>query len=146
MATLLRSIGAIFAALLVAFLMVMGVELFSSVVHPLPEDFTGSMEEMCQHVANYPDWVLAVAAALWTGIALASTWIAGRLGNRASALFVGLVLLAMLILNISMLPYPIWFKVANLVALPSAALAGAYLSSRPAAAVETPPTSNATNT
>lgn len=130
MANLFRSIGAIVAGLLVAFVLVMAVELFSSVVHPLPADFDGSMEQMCEHVARYPDWVLAVSVVAWGGTALAGTWIAGKLGNRGSALIVGLLLLTAVAFNVSMLPYPVWFKVATLIAIPSAVVAGIYLSSR----------------
>jgi hypothetical protein len=49
---------------------------------------------------------------------------------------VGLLLLAAAILNLSMLPYPVWFKAANVIAIPSAVAAGLYLSRhREAAAV-----------
>jgi hypothetical protein len=130
MATVFRSVGAIVAGLLVAFALVIGVELFGAAVHPVPADFGGTTEEMCQHVERYPAWVLAVVVPAWAGIAFVSTRIAGKLANRGSALLVGLLLLAALIFNLSMLPYPIWFKVANLIAMPCAILASLYLSGR----------------
>jgi hypothetical protein len=130
MATVLRAAGAIVAGILVAFVLVVAVELFSAVVHPLPPEFAGTMEEMCQHVERYPHWVLAVVVLAWAGAAMASTWIAGRLGNRGCALFIGLLLLTGLVFNISMLPYPVWFKVANLLVIPCAVLAGLYSSGR----------------
>lgn len=133
MATLFRAAGAIVAGMLMAFILVIAVELFGAIVHPVPPDFGGTREEMCAHVERYPHWVLAVVVAAWAGTALASTWLAGRLGNRGCALFVGLLLVAALVLNISMLPYPLWFKIANLMAIPSASVAGAYLSRRRAA-------------
>src|SRR6476619_1659498 len=104
MATVFRAVGAIAAGMLVGFILVVAVELFSAVVHPLPPDFDGTMDEMCKHVARYPHWVLAVVVLAWAGTAFASTWIAGRLGNRGCALFMGLFLLTALIFNISMLP------------------------------------------
>jgi len=116
--------------MLVAFILVVAVELFSAVVHPVPPGFGGTQEEMCKHVENYPGWVLAVVVPLWAGSALGGTWIAGRLGNRGSALCVGLLLLAGVVLNISMLPYPIWFKIAILIAIPSAVVSGLHLSTR----------------
>jgi len=58
------------------------------------------------------------------------TWIAQRIGNLYSSAIVGLLLLAALIFNISMLPYPIWFKIANLVAIPIAMIAGSRLAMR----------------
>lgn len=130
MATVFRCTGAIAAGMLIAFVLVVAVEFFSAIVHPLPADFKGTMDEMCQHVARYPHWVLAVAALAWGGTALASTWTAGRLGNRGCALFVGLLLLTAVLVNISMLPYPIWFKIVILIAIPAAIVSGLYLSSR----------------
>ncbi|MGD9720172.1 MAG: hypothetical protein AB7O59_07935 [Pirellulales bacterium] len=134
MATVLRAVGAIVAGMLVAFALVVAVELFGAVVHPVPPDFGGTMEEMCQHVERFPQWVLAVVVPAWAGTAFASTWIAGRLGNRGCALLVGLLLLAALVFNVSMLPYPIWFKIACLIAIPCAVVFGLYLSSRRSAA------------
>lgn len=139
MATVFRVVVAIFAGMLVAFILVVAVELFSAVVHPLPPDFGETVEEMCQHVERYPPWVLAVVVPAWAGTAFAGTWTAGRLGSRGAALFVGLLLLAAVVFNISMLPYPIWFKVANLIVIPLAIVAALYLSSRrKLAAVNTP--------
>jgi hypothetical protein len=130
MATVLRTIGSIVAAMLVAFVLVVAVELFSAVVHPLPPDFGGTQEEVCQHVERYPSWVLAVVIPAWSATALTGTWIAGRLGNRGSALFLALAILATLILNLSMLPYPIWFKFGCLIAIPGASALGVYWSRR----------------
>src|SRR5262245_19836352 len=124
MKTALRTVAAVIAGLLVAFLLVSAVELLSNVVYPVPEDFGGTMEEMCRHVENYPNWILAVAVLLWGVTALVSTWIAQRIGNVYSAAIVGLILLAALVLNVSMLPYPIWFKIANLLVIPAACIAG----------------------
>ena len=126
----LRTLAAILAGLLVLFIVVVAVELFSAVVHPLPEDFGGTTEEMCRHVERYPQWVLAVVVPVWAGAALASTWTARRIGNLFSAAIVGLLLLAALVFNISMLPYPTWFKIANLLAIPIAVFAGSRLSMR----------------
>lgn len=135
MATLFRAIGATVAGMVTAFILVIVVELFSAVVHPLPADFRGTMDEMCKHVERYPNWVLAVVVPAWAATALASTWIAGRLGNLWSALLIGLLLLAALVYNIWMLPYTIWFKVASLIVIPSAIVTGVYWSSRRAAIV-----------
>jgi hypothetical protein len=130
MATSLRTFVAIIAGLLAALVLIVLVELFSTVVHPVPPDFGGTMEGMCQHVAGYPNWVLAVVVPAWGVAAFVSTWTANRIGNRGSAIFVGLLLLAALVFNISKLPYPIWFKVVNLLVIPTALVLGSLLSSR----------------
>ena len=108
----LRGVGAVVAAMVVAFLLVIAVELFSAVVHPVPADFDNSMDAMCAHVARYPHWVLAVVVLMWAGIALIATWIAGKLGYLAAALVTGLLLFVAATSNVAMLPYPAWFKVA----------------------------------
>ena len=78
MAMALRCMAAIIAGMIVAFVIVVAVELFSAVVHPVPPDFRGTMEEMCLHVARYPPWVLALVVPAWAGAAFAGTWISGR--------------------------------------------------------------------
>lgn len=126
----LRTLAAIVAGLLLAFALVVAVELLSAVVHPLPEGFGGSTEEMCRHVERYPPWVLAVVVPAWAVAAFAGTWTAQRIGNLYSAVLVGLLFVAALVFNISMLPYPIWFKVANLLVIPTAVVAGGRRSKR----------------
>lgn len=132
MKAFLRMLAAVFAGLLVLFVLVVAVELFSAVVHPLPEGYGGTTEEMCRHVARYPHWVLAVVVPAWAAAAFAGTWTARRIGNFYSSAIVGLLLLAALVLNLSMLPYPIWFKIADLLVIPTAAFVGSCSSSRKA--------------
>ncbi len=122
--------GAIVAAIATTLVLLIAVELFSSVVHPLPADFDGSMEQMCAHVANYPHWVLAVAVPMWGFTAFLGTWIAGRLGNRGSAIFLALLLLAAVLWNVSMLPYPLWFKIVQPIAILIAVVYACRLSNR----------------
>lgn len=130
MKAVLRALAAVVAGLLVLFILVVAVELFSAVVHPLPAEFGGTKEEMCRHVERYPQWVLAVVVPAWAAAAFASTWTARRIGNLFASAVVGLLLLAALGCNLWMLPYPTWFKIANLFAIPAAAFAGSRLSMR----------------
>ena len=120
MVALFRVVGSIVVGLALAFALVIAVEFFSSIVHPTPPDFQGTMEEMCQHVANYPDWVLALVVPFWGGTTFLSTWVARKLGNFGSGLFVGLLLLAGVVFNVAMLPYAIWFKFTILITIPVA--------------------------
>src|SRR5262245_13950695 len=126
----LRTLAGTLVGMLVAFVLIVAVELFSNVVHPYPEGFGGTTEEVCQHVERYPHWVLAVAVAAWAVTAFAGAWTAKRLGNLYSFAIVGLLLLALLVFNISHLPYPMWFMIANLIAIPAAIVAGGRLSTR----------------
>jgi hypothetical protein len=119
-----RMIASVFIGLLVAFVLVVAVESFGAAVHPLPKDSRGTMEEVCRHVENFPGWALTVVVPAWAVTAFAGSWTAERIGNLFSLLIVGLVLLAALGLNLAMLPYPTWFKVANLLAVPAAIFVG----------------------
>ena len=126
----LRTLAGILIGIIVTIVLVVAVEFLSSVVHPFPEDFGGSEEEVCQHVERCPHWVLAMAVAAWTIAAFAGAWTAQRLGNLCSFAVVSLLVLAALVMNLSMLPYPIWFKIATLLAIPIAMAAGGRLATR----------------
>ena len=123
----LYTVVAIVAAATVVLVLLIAVEAFSAVVHPFPEDFGGTTEEICLHVERYPHWVLAVVVPAWAAAAFAGVWLAQRIGNLVSATIIGLLLVASLVLNISMLPYPLWFKMATLVTVPAAVILGTRL-------------------
>lgn len=125
--TIFRSVAGIVVGLLVVFVLVVALELIGAVVHPVPADFGGTNEEMCRHVERIPAWFLAVAVPAWAFTALAGTWTARRIGNVWCAAIVGLLLFAALVFNISMLPYPNWFKIASLLAIPAAIDVGGRL-------------------
>ena len=130
MFTAFRAVCSVLARVALALVLVIAVELVSAVIHPVPPDFTGTMDEMCKHVERYPQWVLALVVAGWGGTTFASTWVTNRLGGRACGAFVGLILLAALVFNITKLPYPMWFKIANLIAIPAAIYLGVRSRSR----------------
>ncbi len=130
----LRYVGAVAAGVGVTVVLAVAVEVLSAVVHPFPEGFTGTHEEVCRHVESFPAWMLGAAVVAWGVTAFAGTWTAGRLGNRWCALLLGVLILSMLILNISMLPYPIWFKVGSVVVIVAGIVGGYRLSSGRAAA------------
>lgn len=118
----LRVLGGIIAGLALAFVLVVAVELFSAVVHPFPEGFEGTEEEICAHVEKYPGWVLAAVVPMWALIVFSSTWVTRKISGLVASVLVGLLLLVAVGFNQWMLPYPIWFEVANFIALPLAIL------------------------
>ena len=120
----LRTIAGTFVGLIVLFILLIGVEVLSALVHPFPKDFGGTMEETCRHVERYPAWVLVAVVPMWAATALASTWVARRIGSRYAAGILGLVVLSGLIFNVTKLPYPIWFKVGIMLAVPGAIVVG----------------------
>lgn len=145
MKKILRPALAAIAGIVVAVVLVMAVEVYSENVYPFPKELDrAKMDDICQHVAKYPDKVLQVVVLMYSGIAFTSTWLAGRLGNLWSAWIVGLLQLAMLTANILMLPYVPWFETACPVAVGVAILLAYRLSRRRKAVPVSQPTSTPT--
>ena len=126
-----RSVFAVLLGLVTAFVLVVGVEWFGSVVHPFPPGADPTDLATCiAHVAAFPEWVLGVVVGLWGVTSLVGAWVATRVGTARHpmhGLFVGLILFAAAGFNMFMLPYPRWFEVANIVVLPTAAYVGSMV-------------------
>lgn len=103
-----KTLAAIVAAMLLAFVLVVAVEYFSSIVHPFPANFDGNIPE---HVRRYPHWVLAVVVPMWGATSAAAVWLAMKIGRRPAGIVVTLLLGSAIIFNLSMLPYTLWFKI-----------------------------------
>ena len=127
MRSAVRGLLAVVAGMGLAFALVVAVEWFSSVVHPLPADFDGNIPE---HVRRYPGWVLAVVVPMWAATAAAAIWVASRIGGRLAGALVTLLLACALAFNLSMLPYVTWFKIAMPAAFFVACLLGIRYGSR----------------
>src|SRR5271166_6875648 len=111
MKTALRTLLAVVAGMALALVLVIAVELFSAVVHPVPPGFTGTMDEMCQHVARYPHWVLGVVVLAWSATEFVSTWVATPIGNRLAGVAVILILTLAIVFNVLKRPYAMWVKI-----------------------------------
>ena len=127
---IIRSVGSVSAGLIVALMLVIGVEGMSSILHPFPPGVDPTDFEACKaHVARYPAGVLALVVPLWGMAVFVSSWLATRLGtgrHLAHGLVVGAILFAAVVFNMAMLPYPIWFWV-NLIVFPISCFWGAKL-------------------
>lgn len=126
----LRVVGSIAVGLLVAAALFIAVELFSSVVHPPPPGFQGTPEEIHELVGRYPQWVLAVVVPMWGLTAFLSTWLAGRWGRGIAATMVALMVVAAVVCNLTMLPYPLWFQIVQAAVVLIAVAVGISLSNR----------------
>ncbi|MSU77774.1 MAG: hypothetical protein EXS16_06730 [Gemmataceae bacterium] len=111
--SLVRSVAAVLVGLVAAMVLIVGVEVGSSIIHPFPAGVDQTdLEVVKAHVARYPAWILLVAALAWGLITFLSAWLATRLESgrhRAHGIVVGSILLALAVMNMSMLPYPIRF-------------------------------------
>jgi hypothetical protein len=104
-----RTLLGVVAGMALAFALVVAVEWFSSIVHPLPAELEGNIPE---HVRRYPHWILGVVVLAWGAAATAATWVASRIGGRLAGIVVALLLAWALVFNLAMLPYTLWFKIA----------------------------------
>lgn len=120
----MRSAGAIILSLVVAMALIIAVEVVTTIFHPFPPGVDTSDHEVVEaHVARCPHWVLALAVVGWGVTTFVSAWIATRLGagrHPAHGIAIGSLLLLAAAFNMFMLPYPVWFELANLLALPLA--------------------------
>lgn len=119
---ILQNVGAILLSILVALLLLAGIEWVGAILHPFPADFAGTREEVMQHVANYPTLILALLGGIGWAIAMViATWLATRLSSNRHPAFgvgIGLLLLSAAIFNMAMLPYPFWYWILVLIMLP----------------------------
>lgn len=120
----MRSTGAIILSLVVAMALIIAVEVVTTIFHPFPPGVDRSDHEVIEaHVARFPYWVLALAVVGWGATTFVSAWIATRLGagrHPAHGIAIGSLLLLAAVFNMFMLPYPVWFELANLLVLPLA--------------------------
>ena len=126
MKTILRTGLGVVLGMGLSFVLVIAVEAFSSIVHPIPADFQGTMDEMCQHVARYPHWVLGVVVILWSATAFGGVWIANRVGNFTAGIAVTFLLGIAIVFNVTQLPYPLWFKIVMLSCFPLGCFLGIW--------------------
>ncbi|MDZ4685567.1 MAG: hypothetical protein SH850_10930 [Planctomycetaceae bacterium] len=133
-ASILRSTMAVVLALAAAMAIIIAVEGIGAIMHPFPPGFDPTDMEACKaHVARYPTAALIMGVVGWGLAVFASAWIATRLGagrHPAHGITIGLLLLAAAGYNMLMLPYPLWFEIANLVVFPAAFLIAAQLGRR----------------
>ena len=115
-----RIVGSVLLALLIAGLMLAIIEVFSATVHPYPNDFGGSREEVQKHIEEYPRWSLALVVPMWMVTTFLSVLLARILGGSSAAIIVGLILVAGAFLFVFVLPYPVWFEIANILGIPAA--------------------------
>jgi len=122
----LRTILAIIAGMVLALVLVIAVEFFSSIVHPLPPGANENMDALCQHVAKYPHWVLGVVVLAWCATTFLAVWTATKIGRVAAGVVVSLLLLGAIGFNVAMLPYVTWFKIM----MPTCSLVACYVGVR----------------
>ena len=129
---IVRSIGAVVAGLIVAFLLVFGAEGIAHKVYPPPPGT--NMQDMTQvkaFVATLPLSVLLIVLTGWLIATFVGTWLAAKIAlSPIAGYVVGALLLCAGIANAFMIPQPAWFSIASFVIYIGATLVGARAGAR----------------
>lgn len=125
----MRTILAIVVGVVLGGLVVAMVEAVAHQVYPPPPGVDLSDPEVAREVlASAPIGALLMVAAAWALGSLAGGWVSARICNPhrlAPALIAGGILMAFGLLNLLVLPHPLWFwPVGLIVFIPAAYLGG----------------------
>jgi hypothetical protein len=123
-------IGGLVASGLVVYL----IEMLSSVVYPLPANIdTGDIEAMNAYIAQLPVGAFLFIILAWALGSFVGGLIAGIINPDQRirfALAVGLILMLFGLINLLIIPHPIWFWILGLAVYIPAAYAGGWLSAK----------------
>jgi hypothetical protein len=137
-----RSILAVLLGVVVGGLLIATVEFVSHLIYPPQPDLDpAGIEALKAAIANDPVGALLFILLAWALGSLGGGWIAASIARRSHtrhALIVGAILMVMGILNMVMIPHPLWFWLAALVLFLPASYLGAKLG-RPRVQPETSP-------
>ncbi|MGQ4659915.1 hypothetical protein [Lysobacter sp. F6437] len=126
-----RTILAVVAGVVVAWLTIMLCQFGSAALHPPPPgmDLTDP-SQLAIFIRAAPPAAMALVVAGWALGALIGGWLAARISRRhprAAAVLVGAVVLAGVIANAMMIPHPLWMTIAGVLLPLPAAWLGARL-------------------
>jgi hypothetical protein len=127
------SVLAILVGAIAAGVLITAVEAVSSAIFPLPPGLDlHDHEAMRQHIDRLPIGAFLFVLAAWAIGTFGGAWVAARLANRARlvhGLIVGALFLLAGVLNMLMIPHPVWMWVGGILVL----AVGSYLGARLAA-------------
>lgn len=131
---ILRSLFAFAMGAAVAMFFIIAVEFVTLCLWPFPEGVDSTDMEICKaHVAAFPTAAFVISTIGWMLASLLGPMTATRIGtgqHPAHGIILGLLLYSGALLNLSMLPYPAWFRGINVVGLPACFIAGTRIGQR----------------
>lgn len=129
-----RRILSVLAGVVVGWVVVSLGEMLQHQLFPPPEGLNVKDKEAIKAYAeNLPDAAFAVLLGVWLCSALLGGLVAGKLGQpegMRSALLTGAILLATSILNMVLIPHPVWLMVCTVILYLPFAYAGGRLGTR----------------
>ena len=129
---MLRRIGATLAGMLLAFAVIVIVEMIGNALYPLPPGVDPkNPESIARAMRNVPAAALIVVVIGWTAGALLGSWLAARIARSVwPAVIVGALVVCGAVANMLTIPHPLWMWISSLVLVALVTLAGAGLGSR----------------
>jgi hypothetical protein len=112
----IRSVLAVIAGMLVAFVLIALVQTIGMRVYPPPPMQTGDIESLRAAMARIPLGALLFVILSYTVGSLAGGWVAARLapnGKMTHAMIVAALLFGAGLMNLMTIPHPAWFWVAS---------------------------------
>ena len=132
---ILRSILGVVVGLVLGSFLVGVLEFAGHIIFPPPPGMDPtSMESIREHLPNLPVGAFVSVLVAWTIGVFAGSLVSALIAGRASFIhagIVGVIFLGFCVLNLVMIPHPVWFLAATIVAVPLATLGGALLGKRP---------------
>ncbi len=115
---MLRKILAVIAGIITATLIFMGFETISRKTYPLPEGLDkADHEAMSVFISGLPSFAFVIQLCGWAVGSFVCGWLTGvitRSSDRSPAYIAGLFLLSAGIVEIFLLPHPVWFSVTGI--------------------------------
>lgn len=110
---------------------IMGVEMISSMLYPLPAGLdTSDHAALASHIGTLPAGAFVLVLAGWLLGTLAAAWTAARIAQRKPMLhgaIMGGLFLVLGVANMLMLPHPAWVWVCGILIFVAAGYAGGRL-------------------
>jgi hypothetical protein len=127
----MKRVFSIVAGVIAGFAIVFMGDATTHSLSPLPKGLDYSnRNEMRDYIASIPMYVLIIMVIFWLASSFLGAMLTARINRqewKRAALTTGGILMAASILNLALLPHPLWMWIAAIVGYLPAALLGAWL-------------------
>ena len=133
-----RTILGILAGMVTAWLLIMVCQFASGLLYPPPPGMDlRQPEQLAAFIAQAPLAAMVLVVASWVLGAFIGGWVAAKIARehpQFAALMIGVLVLAGVVANNTMIPHPLWMTVLGVLLPLPAAWLGARMARRPATA------------
>jgi hypothetical protein len=128
---MIKKILAIIAGILTGFIIVFIGDATTHKLHPVPDGINYmDKNAMKDYITTIPTWVFVIMILFWVLSSFLGGLVSARInraGWKSSATITGAILMGAALLNLALMPHPLWMWLAVIALYIPAALAGGYL-------------------